>query len=209
MFLAVISTQKPPQPLPTLSPLLMDQDSSGESLKTYRRSWWSLRSRGARHLESNTRQVPVNPAAGEGEPLSGEGRAQAAAEFCQAWKPGLPPRAVLGSGSNPGQSSQAAAAGRWGGLLWQLQRLRWKESSDFYFFPSEKGPLPLWSHCYCKDSQDLQPKYQNTWREVAGPTHTGVLIARGAPHCRVLQKLRVSFEGRSDKFVDQRSIENI
>lgn len=133
MFLAVISTQKPPQPLPTLSPLLMDQDSSGESLQTYRRSWWSLRSRGARHLESNTRQVPVNPAAGEGEPLSGEGRAQAAAEFCQAWKPGLPPRAVLGSGSNPGQSSQEAAAGCWGGLLWQLQRLRWKESSDFYF----------------------------------------------------------------------------
>lgn len=133
MFLAVISTQKPPQPLPTLSPLLINQDSSGESLKTYRRSWWSLRSRGARHLESNTRQVPVNPAAGEGEPLSGEGRAQAAAEFCQAWKPGLPPRAVLGSGSNPGQSSQEAAAGCWGGLLWQLQRLRWKESSDFYF----------------------------------------------------------------------------
>lgn len=133
MFLAVISTQKPPQPLPTLSPLLINQDSSGESLKTYRRSWWSLRSRGARHLESNTREVPVNPAAGEGELLSGEGRAQAAAELCQAWKPGLPPRAVLGSGSNPGQSSQEAAAGCWGGLLWQLQRLRWKESSDFYF----------------------------------------------------------------------------
>lgn len=125
-----------PKASPATSHSIPTPDQSGllsESRKTYRRSWWSLRSRGARHLESNTREVPVNPAAGEGELLSGEGRAQAAAELCQAWKPGLPPRAVLGSGSNPGQSSQEAAAGCWGGLLWQLQRLRWKESSDFYF----------------------------------------------------------------------------
>lgn len=132
MFLAFFSAQNPPQPLPALSSFPWSC-SSGESLKTYWRSWWALGSRGARYLESNAREVTVIiccPQQVKGTAQRG-GRAQDAAELYQAWKPGLPLRTVLGSGSNAGQwlSRSSRTLGK---VMQQLQIFRRRESSEFF-----------------------------------------------------------------------------